>query len=267
MFLKEVGKLKQRLLDRFHEPQRPDPDWETNGEFRFLSLAAGLPELAGPGVILDVGANVGEWTAAAVDRFGPAGGKVFHCVEPIPDFAETIRARHGARGDVFVHETLLSDAPAEDAPIYAVGGGGRMYPPRASAGGGASTKQVRAFARPKRTGDDLLREIGAPARLIKIDCDGHDWFVLSGLRETLRADRPLVQFEYCDFWLTAGARLRDACRLLAALDYATFYVYPDHLRRFAFGPLHETFTYKNLVAAPREWASFAADRISLPARA
>lgn len=265
MFLKEVGKLKQRLLDRLLEPLAPDPDWETNGEFRVLSLAAGLAELTGPGVVLDVGANVGDWTAAATERFGRGSGKSFHCVEPIPDFSETIRARFRGRDDVRVHQTLLSDRSGVDVPIYEIGGGGRMYPPPARTDGAVSSKTVRAFVSPEVTGDDLLAGVDGPARLIKIDCDGHDRFVLAGLAGTLRAHRPLVQFEYCDFWLTAGARLREACRLLADLDYATFYVFPDHLRRFAYGPLHETFTYKNVVAVPREWATFAADHIALPA--
>jgi hypothetical protein len=89
--------------------------------------------------------------------------------------------------------------------------------------------------------------------------------VLRGFEQTLRKHRPLVQFEYSDFWIGAGSRLRDACRFLEDAEYSTYKTFPDRLVRFKFNALFETFGYQNIIAAPREFSSFARATIPLSA--
>jgi hypothetical protein len=127
----------------------------------------------------------------------------------------------------------------------------------------ATEKEVREFSAAQMTGDELVTSIGAAPYFIKIDCDGHDYFVLAGFQETIRQARPFIQFEYCDFWLQHGAKLREACHLFNTLDYSLFIIRPDHLRRFSYSPIRETYEYMNIAAVPREVEGFNHPRVAI----
>jgi hypothetical protein len=115
---------------------------------------------------------------------------------------------------------------------------------------------------PVATGDESFGRLNSCPYLVKIDCDGHDFHVLQGFEQMLRQRRPLIQFEYSDFWIGGASRLRDACRFLDNAGYNTFKMFPGHLTRFRFNTLFETFRYQNIVAAPREFRSFDRPQIA-----
>lgn len=265
MLLKEYGKAKGKLVRAFGLEPAHNATSETNGEHGLLRLLASLPEISGYDTVIDVGANQGEWTAAAIERMAPRGIKQFYCVEPIPSFAANIKSRFAARGGVEVVERILSHSAGGEAEIFEAGRGGRMYRDyRGSENVAASKKKIVSHKLPVSTGDEVFGAFDIKPYLVKIDCDGHDLHVLRGFERLLRDKRPLVQFEYSDFWIGAGSRLRDACMLLAEAGYDTFKVFPDRLERFRFNRLFETFGYQNIFAAPREFRSFSGKTISLP---
>lgn len=265
MLLKEYGKAKGRLVRAMGLEPAHNATSESNGEHRVLRLLASLPEISGYDTVIDVGANQGEWTAAAIEQLASRGIRQFYCIEPIPSFATNIKARFSSRGDVQVVERILSHSAGGEAEIFEAGRGGRMYRDyRGSENTALSTKRIVSHKIPVSTGDDVFGALGIKPYLVKIDCDGHDLHVLRGFAHLLRVNRPLVQFEYSDFWIGAGSRLRDACKLLAEAGYDTFKVFPDRLERFRFSRLFETFGYQNIFAAPREFRSFSGKTISLP---
>lgn len=257
MLLKEYGKTKARLLRPlgFEPPRNTDP--ESNGEYRFIEWLASLSERKQYDSIVDVGANAGEWTAAAIARLKPAGFKRFLCVEPVPHFAQNVRDRFTANPAVACREVALSDAGGGFIEITSAGGGARIIENGRRPESGTSAKPLATHRVALSTGDELVRADAMQPWLIKIDCDGHDLRVLRGFAATLRHVRPVVQFEYCDFWATESMRLRDACKFLDGLGYATFKLFPDRLLRFRFNPLFETFGYQNIIAAPGEYAPFS----------
>jgi FkbM family methyltransferase len=264
VLLKEYGKAKGRLVRAMGLEPAHNAASESNGEHALLRLLASLPEISGYDTVIDVGANQGEWTAAAIERLAPRGIRQFYCVEPIPSFAANIKSRFAARGGINVVERILSHSTGGDAEIFEAGGGGRMYRDyRGSEVTASSTKKIVSHKVPVSTGDDVFGELSIKPYLVKIDCDGHDLHVLRGFTRTLRDRRPLVQFEYSDFWIGAGSRLRDACTLLAEAGYDTFKVFPDRLEKFRFNRLFETFGYQNIFAAPREFRSLSGKTISL----
>lgn len=262
MLLKEYGKAKARLLRPLgFEPQR-NTDPESNGEYRLLAWLASLPERKQYDSVVDVGANMGEWTAAAMTRLKPTGLARFLCVEPVPHFAQQVRDRFTANPEVACHEVALSDSNGGFIEITSAGGGARIIESGRQPENGTSIKMIATHRVALSTGDELVRAEGVKPWLIKIDCDGHDLRVLRGFAATLRQIRPVIQFEYCDFWAVEGMRLRDACGFLAGLGYATFKLFPDRLLRFRFNPLFETFGYQNIIAAPSEFASFSGEPVS-----
>lgn len=267
MFTKKIAKFKRLLRNVLGGRRQNSVEIDTNGERSFLNFVARVPPLAQPYVVVDVGANVGLWAEEATAAFAGSPLAAIHCIEPIATYADQIAARFAERDGVVVHRTLLSDTPQATVPVYKVGGGGRMYLPNKASGkpSGVSTggKQIEALSCGQTTGDELLAQIGLPPHFIKIDCDGHDCHVLFGFRETLRRHRPIVQFEYCDFWIQAGSSLREACRFLDSLGYVTFMEHPDRLERFEFRTMLETYEYANIVAVPKENDAFGAAVISL----
>lgn len=267
MLLKEYGKAKAKLIRAFGLEPRHDTNGQSNGENRILDLIASLPEVAGYDSVVDVGANRGDWTAAAIERLEVRGVRRFFCVEPIPTFARIIGDRFRNTGGVEVIERVLSDRSGGTAEIFEAGGGGRMY--RDYRGGDAetaqTTKKIVSHQVSIATGDEVFGALGIKPCLLKIDCDGHDLHVLRGFTRTLRDKRPLVQFEYSDFWIGAGSRLGEACALLADAGYNTYKVFPDRLVRFRFNGLFETFGYQNIVAVPREMGAFSEKVIPFPA--
>jgi hypothetical protein len=111
------------------------------------------------------------------------------------------------------------------------------------------------------TGDVLFA--GHHPFFIKIDCEGHDLHILRGFELILRKERPLVQFEYCEFWLANDATLKEVCGFLDGLEYATYKLFPDSLREFTFSWPHETFGYQNIVAVPKDSLFLRGNRIPL----
>ena len=264
MLLKEIGKAKSKVARAFGLEPAHDARQGFNGEQGFLKLIASIPEISRYDAVIDVGANRGDWTAAAIEQFAAKGIRTFYCVEPIPAFAKEIKGRFANVNGIELVERVLSDRSGGKAEIFEAGGGGRMYrnylgDNQASSG----TKKMVSHQIEVTTGDDVFTALNIKPYLVKIDCDGHDFHVLRGFEQTLRSRRPLVQFEYSDFWIGAGSRLREACRFLDEAGYNTYRMFPDRLARFNFSPLFETFAYQNIVAVPREFVSLSAKTIAL----
>ena len=141
---------------------------------------------------LDVGANLGYYTALAARAVGP-NGRVL-AVEPDPDsfgyLEQTIAAN--AVGNVEAFPVAASDAPAI-LPLYISTdnrGDNRLY---ASDG---ERPQVEVKARPLET---LLRDNKIDTvDLIKIDVQGYEPKVIAGLRETITASPNLTLLT--EFW-------------------------------------------------------------------
>ena len=266
MLLREYGKAKAKLVRAFGLEPPHNTLADENGESRFLKLVAALPEISSYDCVIDVGANIGDWTAAAIGQFSSRGISKFFCVEPIPTYARKIEERFAGRNDVRLIERVLSHTAGGTAEIFEVGGGGRMYKNYrgGEADAQASTKKIVSHHVPISTGDEAFSAADIRPYLVKIDCDGHDFHVLRGFESVLKARRPLVQFEYSDFWIGAGARLRDACAFLAGAEYRTYKMFPDKLVRFKFNSLLETFGYQNIIAVPQEFASISARIVRFP---
>ena len=141
---------------------------------------------------LDVGANLGYYTALAARAVGP-NGRVL-AVEPDPDsfgyLEQTIAAN--AVGNVEAFPVAASDAPAI-LPLYISTdnrGDNRLY----SSDG--ERPQVEVKARPL---DALLRDNKIDTvDLIKIDVQGYEPKVIAGLRETITASPNLTLLT--EFW-------------------------------------------------------------------
>ena len=147
-------------------------------------LAASLGSAS---TFVDVGANVGQWTAEAV-RCAPAGRHV--AFEPVPPVVEELRRTFP---DVDVRGVALADEAGTAEFCYFAGmpgwSGLRQRPEVAPEVGRPTWIQV-----PVSRLDDEIGDL-APA-VIKIDVEGNELAVLRGGAATIARTRPVVVFEH-----------------------------------------------------------------------
>jgi FkbM family methyltransferase len=214
--------------------------------------------------VLDVGANVGEWSRSlleAAERRGSADEIDLHAFEPAAGtFAELVKSL-GNRA-VSLQQVALSDHSGETtlyiAPDTSPWNSLHNVPDRHTTREDVAATTLDAYA--QRAG--LSR-----VDLLKIDTEGHDLAVLRGACGLLREGRVAVtQFEYNDFWIYARHYLRDAFRLLEPLGYRLGKLTPAGVAFYpGWNPGLETFRGAMYVACrkdmaerlPRvEWQSF-----------
>lgn len=163
--------------------------------------------LASGSTFVDVGANVGVYTAWASRCVG-AGGRVI-AFEPVPATREQLErtVALNALGNVRVVPKALGAAPGTLSLWllpHASGLSSAVVP--------ADTSSARSIEVETATLDDELTALGAPSpALVKIDVEGYEMEVLRGAVRTLAAsDGPAVLFEtQSDHLARAGERFAD----------------------------------------------------------
>ena len=159
-----------------------------------------------PAVVVDCGANLGEWTAMAQASFD--GAKVagnYHMMEPSPQSNAAISARFSGDDRVTVHAVALSDrdGEAEFHLVSPTGGTNSLIATETSAAQTITVKVARGAAYFSALG------IGG-IDLLKIDTEGHDFAVIEGFAEMLEAKAiKVIQFEYNFRWLASGRAMRN----------------------------------------------------------
>lgn len=188
---------------------RNDP--RTNGEYWLQERAM---EHGGPTLLMmDVGANKGDWTMHALNS-GVSGQSVrIHAFEPSSGTREILARRYSRFSNVTAHSQALSDRRGEgDFYSKGVGEGTNSLDPVS----GAEIERVELS-----TCDDFLRENEVDhVTMLKIDTEGFDLMVMRGAATSLSEGRiDVVQFEYNWRWLLNNACLRDVFLLVADKPY------------------------------------------------
>jgi len=208
-----VRKLIWRVGRKMYTYARGDGtnDPHTNGEYWLLEHV--LKTSPGPQVLLDVGANKGNWTAQALG-FAQASKEVHvHAFEPSPATRSMLTARFVGSVAVTVQPYALS-ATVGEATFY-------------SKEDGAGTNSLSSMSGLKEdivkliTVDDFIQQFGIKSvSMVKIDTEGFDLLVLKGAEKALSEGLiELVQFEYNWRWLLNHASLRDVFDLISNKPY------------------------------------------------
>lgn len=203
-----------------------------NGEAWLLSLVGPRTR-----TFVDVGANVGDWTALLLERApGDIAGVL---VEPAPSAVDRLRERFASDPRLRIL-AAAAGASSGTAEFYDLGAASEhsSVVPRES----ATVRSVPIVT---------VAEIATWPRLdlLKVDTEGFDWKVLEGCGELLREARiGVVQFEYGDGWAGAGSTLAYALERLRAYGYEVFRLKPSALERFRYEQFREYFGYSNYVA-------------------
>lgn len=214
----------------------PVIDMDQNGEAAILDCLR--PTLHR---VVDVGANVGKWTAAALNNSPDATCLVF---EPSRLAVAKLQKLYGSAGRVVIRPVAVGDCPGQMAFFEeaAAGETSSLVPGAASRDAEANFVEVTTLdAEIERAGWDLVD-------YLKIDAEGYDFQVLKGSRGLLSEKRIAIgQFEYGQAWVLSGSTLTHALQWLSELGYECFLLKNGHLyipRPALYG---EYFGYSNYV--------------------
>jgi FkbM family methyltransferase len=193
-------------------------DMATNGEHALQRCIIRLAEPGASVPVIDVGANVGLWSAALISAARQAGRLAdirLHAFEPSSyTFRRMSETLVGC--GVAMYQAGLSDRVGHAILHVAGPGAGINSLHRPDGVVGVSTEQVAIT-----TLDEHARQSGLDSvALVKIDTEGHDLAVLRGACELLARQRiAVVQFEYNHRWIYGRSFLRDAFELLEPHGY------------------------------------------------
>lgn len=229
-------------------------DLASNGEGLVQSVLLRHAPGRGRVVVLDVGANVGRWSQALLERAAQAGEAVqVYAFEPCQATFQELE-RLAARWPNMLTPVALavSNQPGQ-ATLQVVADGA----------GTSSFYHHQPPARPTRaeivavtTVDAFCHEHGlTQVALLKCDAEGHDLFVVEGAAEMLaRQAIDLIQFEYNHRWIAARRYLRDAFECLAPLGYRLGKVTPQGIEFYRqWHPELESYREGNYLACRAEW--------------
>jgi FkbM family methyltransferase len=222
-------------------------DFATNGEELVLRSFARwhADQAGGPVEVWDVGAHAGEWAEAAHALLPEAQVTSF---ELVPELAADLVVQTADRPWHTAVASGLSDAEGTVAVSVTTSTTTAIEPRVGTKFYRESDPVVEC---PITTGDAHLARTGAtPPTLLKIDTEGHEAAVLRGCHGLLgRADGPaLIQLEYGDTWIPAGASLFRVQRELEALGYAVGRLFPDHVAFKTWERGDDHFRMGNMVA-------------------
>lgn len=173
-------------------------DPSRNGEYWLLSQVL---ESGRDAVLLDVGANLGDWTGQALRS---ARGEVtIHAFEPSPGTFRRLSERFRGNGAVRCREAAVA-ANAGEVSFYSGGDGNGTNSLSEVSGGVALVVQAVSI-------DAYLAENRiADVAVLKVDAEGFDFGVIQGAGVALAAGRiEILQFEYNWRWLLNHRALRD----------------------------------------------------------
>jgi FkbM family methyltransferase len=164
---------------------------------------------------VDVGAQVGYFSATAAALVGPAGA--VHSFEPDPDCFSLLHRNAQAYPWVRVHNSAVADFTGE-ASFY-------RSPKRGESGWGTMFDEDGERAKigiGVRTLDSWMTAEGiGKIDVVKIDVEGAEYRVLAGARRAIARTRPMMWVEANEVCLSRdGKSVRSLLRLLAEWDYA-----------------------------------------------
>jgi FkbM family methyltransferase len=240
--------------DRYHNWNNIDIN--TNGERWFARKVAPRSKC-----IVDVGANIGEWTQMCLSLNQHSD---VYCFEANPATAHILANRFQAVSNVQVFPFGLGEQDAIlDFHDHGQGSGLSGFVSRERSAGLSAQRIIQVPC--KRITDiaDLARR--DVIDLIKIDTEGFEMPILASMRPWLATRKVrLIQFEYGGTWIDAREYLADAFALFHEHGYKVGRLMPEAvawIERFDHR-LHETFKYSNFVAcsSPNDVIAYQLDR-------
>jgi FkbM family methyltransferase len=212
----------------------------------FYRWAAEGKSSVGSRIVFDVGANVGDFSAAVLDAADRWRVTIqVMAFEPSPSCQGALRKRFKTDPRIEVVPFAVADANTRSDFFSPVPGSGHASLVHRENTGVAKVESVEVIRL-----DDFLKTRGiARIDFLKLDVEGTELAALRGLGEWLRPERvAVIQFEYGGTTLDAGLRLRSFFELLESSGYTVAKLFPHGLNVRRYATWMDHFNYANFVA-------------------
>ncbi len=225
-------------------------DDQQSGEDFFLDQVA---KLLDGSVVIDVGANVGEYSNKVRSLSRTA---TIYAFEPHPKTFEKLASQAAQ------HHYVAVNVACSDA-----GGKIRLYDYQGDQSGSTHASLYQDVINDIHKGtseswevdvitlDEFIQSSNLDRiRLLKIDTEGNELKVLIGTQQTLKQKNvDMIQFEFNEMNVVSRVFLKDILNLLD--DYSFYRLLPDGLISMGeYSPVHwEIFAYQNIVAINKEF--------------
>jgi FkbM family methyltransferase len=224
-------------------------DLHTNGESSLQQWVLDLSPAGQKVHVLDVGANVGRWSASMLEaarRAARLDDLDLCAFEPSAyTFEQLTSALHGR--PVTLHRMALSDqSGSSQLQVVTPGAGTNSLHASPAMPAGTVTEDVTTTTLDSYAGRAGLDHI----TLLKVDTEGHDVAVLRGAKALFAEQRiSVAQFEYNHRWIYPRCYLRDVFDLLGPLGYRLGKLTPIGIEFYPhWDPDLETFVEGNYIA-------------------
>jgi FkbM family methyltransferase len=177
-----------------------------------------------PKIVLDVGANRGDYSAAILKAFP---GCVVHGIDPSPACISALRSRFAGCDRIALHQIALSDSAGE-ACLYGDYEGSPLASlvQRRLDHFGIDVKPTQVVR--TVTLDDFVQSVGcSPIDWIKLDVEGHELAVLRGASGVLPRTR-VLQFEFGGSNVCSRTYFRDFWVLLTTMGFVMYRLGPGN---------------------------------------
>ena len=230
----------KRYVDRYNGEN--NSDIQTNGELRIIQQV--LPRSR---TVLDVGANVGDWTALALS-INP--GLAIHCFEPSRFTYQKLLARKFPPTVICNNFGLSSSVKETKLHVFETGSPLNSLYPRAGLEDLGIKSQLQEEVIQLSTVDRYCREKNlSQIDFLKLDVEGHELEVFKGMTESLSHGQVrIIQFEYGGCNIDSGVLLKEIWQFFDAFGYAFYKIYPKGIKRAdLYSQSFENFQYQNWV--------------------
>lgn len=216
-----------------------------NGELRFMRH-----ELVNCKVVFDVGANIGDWAALALE-INPR--IILHCFEPSQVTYKRLLSRDFGKSNIILNNFGFSSTSGKRT-LYVFedsSGLNSLYQRRGLEDGSGLNPQQQKETIVLETIDNYCKANNiCNIDFMKVDVEGHEFDVFNGATRMLENNRiKTIQFEYGGCCIDAKVLLKDIFEYLIGYRYKLFKVYPDRLKYFKqYDQRLENFQYQNWIA-------------------
>lgn len=234
-----ISEILTRMIDRMHSDMNDDP--ELNGEYYLLNFFL-RNNMRRNMILLDVGANVGDWTSTALSVNSSLS--VFLFEPSVKIFKKLADRFEGDTRVTCINVGLADTCGKNNFNIFHENAGSNSlfkYP-------ADNVDPIRFEEVSLITGDLFLKKNGIQyVDLMKIDVEGAEICVLNGFLSSFeKRIIKICQIEYGASYISARTYLADVFAFASKTNYKVAKVYPNGIRLISF--YHhklETFKYAN----------------------
>lgn len=221
------GLLPPRILDWIKKPyyaRAVQSFWEADTEPLKYLVRSG-------DAVIDIGANVGDYTALLARLVG-GDGRVYS-IEPIPETFQLLSyvTRKLQYQNIQHINCAISETDGEasmEVPLYNYGAE-NFYQARIIPGGTDSTLRQHTVC--LRSLDSLFLELARKITFIKCDVEGHELSVIRGARDLLAKSKPAWLIEISGSPDDANSPSHELFRLLQDQNYTAYWFNGRILKR------------------------------------